>query len=62
MYHLMLSILVYCEVLGVPMTDERITDCRTRMLRIVSCTPTAEQLVGYNLPLTVRPLSQFLRS
>ncbi|BGP72765.1 hypothetical protein NBRC10513v2_006161 [Rhodotorula toruloides] len=53
MYHLMLSILVYCEVLGVPMTDERITDCRTRMLRIVSCTPTAEQLVGYNLPLTI---------
>ncbi|BGP34349.1 hypothetical protein JCM10296v2_006164 [Rhodotorula toruloides] len=53
MYNLMLSTLVHCEVLGVPLTDNRITDCRTHMLRIVNCTPTAEQLVGYNLPLTI---------
>lgn len=57
MYLLVINILIHCDVLGTSMSDEIVTEFRLRMLEIVAETPTAEQYVGYNLPLSVRAVA-----
>lgn len=54
MYYLMITILLVCEALDFESSDDRVTASRMRMLAIQAETPLEEQLVGYNLPLSVR--------
>lgn len=58
----MITILLVCEGLDFDSSDDRVTASRIRMLTIQAETPLEEQLVGYNLPLSVRPQSNRRRS